>query len=272
MVLFAPQIIAAAVISISPAGADSGTFDHAYHAVRANMIVYVEPGAYPPQHLTSGGRRVVFVGRGTVKVGQTELNGSSNVEFRHMRISGWSANDSDHITFRNIDTAGAFYINAPSSWISVLGGGVGPSRNANSYIAVPDDGITQPSRHVLIDGVRFHDVSRDPGEHVECLMLAQGIDVTIRNSVFTRCSVFDIFVTWWEFRPAVGPPARVRIENNRFDRTTDGYYSLHWTGVVAAGQRTWDTYTITGNTCGQKADFPSAAPRKKFVVRKNRGC
>jgi hypothetical protein len=64
----------------------------------------------------------------------------------------------------------------------------------------------------------------------------------------------------------------VRIENNRFDRTTDGYFSLHWADVVAAGRRTWDTYTITGNTCGQSADFASAKPRKRFVVRSNRGC
>ncbi len=153
-----------------------------------------------------------------------------------------------------------------------IGGGVGPSHNSDSYIAVPDDSITRPSRHIMIDGVRFHDVTRDPGEHVECLMLAQGIDVTIRNSVFTRCSVFDLFITWWEFRPAVGPPSHVRLENNRFDRTTDGYFSFHWADVVAKGGRSWDTYSIKNNSCGQDADFASAAPRKNFLIRRNRGC
>jgi hypothetical protein len=103
-------------------------------------------------------------------------------------------------------------------------------------------------------------------------MLAQGIDVVIRNSVFTRCSVFDIFITWWEFRPAVGPPSQVRLENNRFDRTTDGYFSLHWSDVVAKGGRTWNTYAIRNNSCGQDADFASAAPRTNFLIRRNPGC
>jgi hypothetical protein len=271
-VIAGASFVAAAVLTISPNGADSHTFDRAYHAARANTVVYVQPGTYPAQQISGRGRPVAFVGRGKVRVGKTELDGAANIEFRTMRISGWSTSDSDHITFRNVDTNGAFYINAPSSWISVIGGGVGPSRNSDSYIAVPDDSITQPSRHIVIDGVRFHDVTRDPGEHVECLMLAQGIDVVIRNSVFTRCSVFDIFITWWEFRPAVGPPSQVRLENNRFDRTTDGYFSLHWSDVVAKGGRTWNTYAIRNNSCGQDADFASAAPRTNFLIRRNPGC
>ena len=202
------SFIAAALLTISPNGADSHTFDRAYHAARANTVVYVQPGIYPAQQIGGRGRPVAFVGRGKVQVGKTELDGAANIEFRAMRISGWSTSDSDHITFRNVDTNGAFYINAPSSWISVIGGAVGPSRNSDSYIAVPDDSITQPSRHILIDGVRFHDVTRDPGEHVECLMLAQGVDVVIRNSVFTRCSVFDIFITWWSFDPPSDRPRR----------------------------------------------------------------
>jgi hypothetical protein len=268
----AALVAAAATVSISPSGADSHTFDRAYHAARPNTLVYVKAGVYPPQTISGRGHPVIFVGQGSVRIGQSELNNASNIEFRQMRIDGWTLNASNHVTFRKVNTVGAFYLNAPSSWVSVIGGAVGSSRNANSYIAVPDDSVTQPSRHLLFDGVRFHDVTRDPDEHVECLMLAQGIDVTIRNSVFTRCSVFDIFITWWEFRPAVPPPARVRIQDNRFDHTTDGYFSLHWTSVVAAGNRTWDTFAITGNTCGQDADFGSAAPRKNFVIRSNPGC
>ena len=84
--------------------------------------------------------------------------------------------------------------------------------------------------------------------------------------------MFDIFITWWEFRPAVGPPTRVRIVNNRFDHTTDGYYSLHWADVLPAYHRVWRDYTIRHNTCRQKADFASATPRVNFVTRKNRGC
>jgi hypothetical protein len=272
MILTSVASVAVAAATISPAGATSRTFDNAYHRARSSPIVYVKPGAYPPQQMTGTGHKTVFVPLGRVSVGQTELDGVSRVEFRRMRIAGWTVDDADHVAFRNVKTIGDFFINAPSSWISVIGGAVGPSHNHNSYIAVPDDSITTPSRHILIDGVHFHDVSRDPDQHVECLMLAQGVGVTIRNSTFTRCSVFDIFVTWWEFRPAVGPPTRVRIEHNRFGHTTDGYFSLHWADVVGTNHRTWTAYTIRNNVCGQKADFASAVPRARFVVRRNRGC
>jgi hypothetical protein len=104
-------------------------------------------------------------------------------------------------------------------------------------------------------------------------MLAQGINVTIRNSLFTRCSVFDLFITWWEFRPAVPPPSNVRLVNNRFDHTVDGYYSVHWAdNVVGDAGLHWDGYTIVGNRCGQAADFAGAVPRSRFAVRANRGC
>lgn len=267
-----PLLAAAAAISITPAHADAGTFSRAYHANRANPIVYVEPGVYPAQSISGGGRPVVFVGRGRVRVGEIKIEGASHVEFRNMRIDGWSVDDSDHVAFRNVDTHGAFYIDAPSSWISVVGGSVGPSHNADSYIAVPNDSVTRPSQHLLIDGVWFHDVTRSPGRHVECLMLAQGVDVTIRNSVFTRCSVFDVFIDWWYFRPAVGPPTQVRFEHNHFERTTDGYYSLLWAGYVAAAHRTWSAYTLVDNTCDQSADFKDANPRTGFVLRHNPGC
>ncbi|HZT90503.1 MAG TPA: hypothetical protein VFA05_00525 [Gaiellaceae bacterium] len=263
---------AAAAVSISPVGATATTFDRAYHAARPNQVVAVQPGAYPPQRLTAGGRPVVFAGSGRVRVGSVQLDGASNVEFRGMRIAGWRVDAANHVTFRNVDTAGAFFIDAPSSWISVIGGSVGPSRDANSFIAVPDDSVTRPSRHVLIDGVSFHDVSRSPGRHVECLMLAQGIDVTIRDSSFVRCSVFDLFVTWWDFRPAVGPPTGVVLEHDRFGHTTDGYFSILWSSVVGVDNRGWSGYTIRDNRCEQRADFASATPRSSFVIRRNDGC
>src|SRR4051794_22181033 len=105
---------------ISPIGADSGTFDRAYQQARSTPVVFVQPGVYPLQRLGSAGHRAIFVARGGVTVGGVELEGSSNVEFRGMRIAGWTVDDADHITFRNVHTAGDFYINAPSSWISVI--------------------------------------------------------------------------------------------------------------------------------------------------------
>lgn len=270
--MFATAALVAASIVVSPVGADSHTFDRAYHQARASAIVHVLPGVYPAQTLTPGGRRVVFVPGGPVTVGGVDLAGANNVEFRDMTIRGWTIESGNHVTFRRVTTLGAFYIDAPASWISIIGGSVGPSHNYDSYVAVPNDQVSQPSRHLLIDGVRFHDVTRDPGKHVECLMLADGVDVVIRNSTFTNCSVFDLFVTWWYFRPKVGPPTQVRIEHNTFERTSDGYYSMFWADYVNTASLPWSDFAITSNTCGQSANFGEGTRHQRFVVRRNRGC
>jgi hypothetical protein len=270
--VLAHALLAAAAVVVSPAGADTHTFDRAYHRAPAGSVVRVRPGAYPAQRLTPGGRRVVFAGSGGVTVGEVRLEGASNVEFRDMRIRGWTADGGSHITFRRVTTLGSFYIYAPASWVSVLGGSVGPSHNVDSYIAVPNDQVAAPSRHILIDGVRFHDVTRDAGVHVECLMLADGVDVVIRNSRFENCAVFDLFVTWWYFRPKVGPPTQVRIEHNVFGHTTDGYYSMLWADYVDRASLPWTAFTVSGNTCGQGASFATGSRRERFVLQGNRGC
>ena len=264
--------IAAAGVLVSPGGADQHTFDRAYHQVRVGALVHVLAGVYPAQTLTPGGHRVVFVPDGPVQVAGVDLAGASNLEFRDMTIGGWTVNGGSHVTFRRVRTLGAFFIYAPASWVSIVGGSVGPSHNGNSFIAVPNDQITQPSRHLLIDGVRFHDVTRDPDVHVECLMLADGVDVVIRNSTFTNCSVFDLFVTWWYFRPKVGPPTQVRIEHNTFERTSDGYFTMFWADYVNRASLPWSDFTITGNSCGQPASFGDGTQHRRFVVRANRGC
>jgi hypothetical protein len=188
-----------------------------------------------------------------------------------MTIHDWTVDTGSYVTFRRVTTAGAFDIHAPSSHVSILGGSVGPSHNYNSYIDVPNDDIGQPSRSILIDGVRFHDVSRDPGEHVECLHVAQGDGLVIRNSTFTRCSVFDLFVTWWYFRPKVGPPRHVTLSHNVFDRTTDGYYSVFWADYVKRANLPWSDFTVSGNRCGQQIEL-GPARRVRFSVAGNSGC
>ena len=180
-----------------------------------------------------------------------------------MRIDGWTVDTGNAITFRRVDTRGTFSIHAPSSNVSVLGGSVGPSHNVGSQIAVPSNSVTRPSRGILIDGVTFHDVSRDPKSHVECLMVAQGDGVTIRNSHFTRCSVFDVFVTWWYFWPKVGPPTHLSILNNVFEKTIDGYYSLKFANYVDRAKLAWTDVTIKGNVFGQAPSYEGR--RVRFV-------
>jgi hypothetical protein len=254
------HLAVATVLSVSPSGADGHTFDR---ALRHGGTVTVLAGRYPEQTLSAGGRPTVFVAQGKVVLAGLTVDGATRVELRDLTIEGWTVDTGDRITFRRVTTVGAFFIDAPASHVSIIGGSVGPSHNSNSMIGVPNDNVAQPSRGILIDGVRFHDVSRDPGVHVECLQLAQGDGVVIRRSRFTRCSVFDLFVTWWYFRPKVGPPVHVTIEENVFERTTDGYYSVQFANYA----KSYPQVAFRSNACGQGVHLMPGVTRAG-----NRGC
>lgn len=239
------------------------SFNGAAHSAGPKVVV-VPPGSYPRQTLTAGNRPIVLDGRGKVDIADVEINGSKNVELRNMRIHGWTVDSGSGITFRRINTRGTFSIHAPASNVKVIGGSVGPSRNVGSQIAVPSNNVATPSRGILIDGVTFHDASRDPGQHTECLMIAQGDGIVIRNSHFIRCAVMDVFVTWWYFWPKVGPPTHLSILNNVFEKTTDGYYSLKFANYPDQAGLAWTDVTIKGNTFRQAPNYEGR--RVRFVA------
>ena len=78
-----------------------------------------------------------------------------------------------------------------------------------------------------MDGVTFHDIRRsNDSVHGECLQIAGGVGVTIRNSTFVNCMVFDLSITEYN---GSGPPTNFLIENNVFAPSVDGgFYSLHF--------------------------------------------
>ena len=49
--------------------------------------------------------------------------------------------------------------------------------------------------------------------HGECLQIAGGVGVTVRNSTFVNCMVFDLSITEYN---GSGPPTDYLIENNVF--------------------------------------------------------
>ena len=81
--------------------------------------------------------------------------------------------------------------------------------------------------NILVDGVTFHDIRRsNDAVHGECLQIAGGVGVTVRNSTFVNCMVFDLSITEYN---GSGPPTDYLIENNVFAPAADGgYYSLHF--------------------------------------------
>jgi hypothetical protein len=111
-----------------------------------------------------------------------------------------------------------------SSNISIVGGSVGPVVDAHPQFASWP--LNTHISNILVDGVRFHDISRSSDAvHTECLQIGGGVGITVRRSVFERCAVLDLSFTEYN---GSGPPTDVLVENNVFaPSTSGGYNSLH---------------------------------------------
>jgi hypothetical protein len=212
------------------------TFDRAYRAAAAGQTIVVAPGRYPAQILrrdpTKTSRTDVSFIASTgqsAHVAGLEVH-ASHVSFKRLTINGdWSTHDeTDDVTFAELTVNGAIFIESSSN-VRVLGGSVGGIRDYKPQFASWPRG-TRIER-ILVDGVRFHDIRRSSDDvHIECLLIGGGVDVTIRNSTFKGCSVFDLSIG--EFNGS-GPPKRFLIENNFFG-TSDGFFSLHFNTNTSA--------------------------------------
>lgn len=212
------------------------TFDHAYRTALPGQTVEVAGGRYPAQTLDrdtrkASGADVSFVAARNARPRIAGLSvHASHVSFERLTIDGdWSTYDeTDDVTFRELTVNGAIFIQSSSN-IRVLGGSVGGIRDY-----MPQFGSWPPGtriKNILVDGVRFHDIRRTSGDvHIECLLIGGGLGVTIRNSRFEDCSVFDLSIG--EFNGS-GPPERFVIENNFFG-ASDGFYSLHFNTNTSA--------------------------------------
>jgi hypothetical protein len=199
------------------------SFERAYDVGQAGDGVDVLSGTYPSQTITgtNPGPTIVFAPAAGAKV-QVDwfYIHADNLELRNLTAGGWNAySDSDGFTARGL-TIHHFEIYG-SSKLRILGGDVGPSYNPGgstppNYISW-DKGTVEP-KHILIDGVRFHDFRRGtPEDHMECMMVSGGNGLTIRDSWFTRCDIFDIYFTQWS---GPGPPHDITMENNVFAAAT----------------------------------------------------
>jgi hypothetical protein len=243
----------AATVFLSPSGSDSSactntapcrTFDRAYRVAGSGDTVELAAGSYADQWLnydaskTSAADVVFRPAAGThpvvgfVDLGQwnTDL-GARHVTFQDLTIDGFTANRAQDVTFRNVTMHGNFWTNG-SDDVSIIGGSVGGTSDGSH----PDvqvwrgpGGATDTSERILIDGVRFHDVTvASASDHVECLQVSDVRAITIRNSHFgPNCDTFDLHIQKHE-----DTIRDVLVENNTFDPATDScdcvpvYYGL----------------------------------------------
>lgn len=241
-------------VFLSPTGSDSGpctrsapcrTFGRAYHAARLGDVVEVAAGTYPGEALTGAKapaaettEDVVFrAARGArVEITGTLSINVPHVEFANMRIADWQARydvrdptayAAGDITMRDIHTHHFMLVSVHH--VRILGGDVGPNSDAGAassddggYVGAWPQGAHVPS-DILIDRVTVHDILKpNDGAHSDCVQFTAGVGVVVRNSRFRRCEHADLMI-----KGDQGPIDRFLIENNVFDRTLSGYWSIN---------------------------------------------
>jgi hypothetical protein len=297
-----------AAVYLSPGGADVNpctqdlpcrSLDRGYDAAADGGTVELEGGYYGCEEITADPSKsadVVF----RSATGQTawttcELTlSASHLAFENMKLAGIRSNSVQYLTLRNVDvtcldgepfqlwagkcSAGVFLF-APASHVHMLGGSIGPTWDdthhgapGQSQIGVNLAGGSAISTDLLFDGVQFHDNRRiDDTQHTSCLMVAGGDGVTIRNSRFDNCAVFDLFFTWWSFVSPQYPPAtNILLENNLFARAVAGCAgcTAGWVAVEFADyQPVWENVTIRKNATAQMMNFDGVL--SNFVLEGN---
>jgi hypothetical protein len=286
---------------VSPTGSDAGrctrsapcaTIQAAYRLATPGSVIDLLPGLYVTQMVIRDTRK---------QVGSTPVTITSSTPAA-VRISGLVLGADapgshgpsdivvDKLTFinevvllegaRNIVlrdlTATNFYIRGATN-VRVLRGSYGSCITggpttlcSNSKI----DHATPPdvSANITIDGVHFHDyrIVQGSGAHLECFFLRGGQNIVIRNSSFTNCEFFDIFI-----QEGGSKISNVRIEGNWFGPPFDGVGNRRTHAIELSGPGPWENFVIRNNSFIDSelflGDGPTPAERgySNFVIENN---
>jgi hypothetical protein len=202
-----------------------GTFNAAYIAAQPGDRVLVKE--------KSGGYAVETIANDSSKTSNDDvlfeaaldenpaINGDSNINgdhitFKNLSIEEWDVEASaTDITFDNVDS-NTFDIFGTN--VSINGGDFGPVVDDYAFIGSASAPDIDPAE-ISITGAYFHDSSRSPGSHIECLHVASVVGFTLRNSKFEDCAVFDVFFT---LNKNGVYPQDITVENNWFAPSIDG--------------------------------------------------
>ena len=272
---------------LSPTGSDSGSctsalpcrsLDRAYRVAKPGQVVEVAGGTYPGQTVgvdstktstddvafkPAADASVVFSGAVLIK--------GKHLEFRDMKLVPKFETTASDVTFRNVSIPGAFDImsngTAYPTEISFIGGDIGPSPDKNVRIGSNGYSTSASPTKILFDGVRFHDFRRSPGSsvHVECLQVWAATGLTIRNSRFENCEVFDIFLQKLP-NGAAPTPSNIVIENNVLDCCGSGYYSIRLSDTHG---ESWKNVTLRNNSSNKAFNLAPNVPYSNVHVLSN---
>jgi endonuclease YncB( thermonuclease family) len=220
-------------------GAPCGSFDAAYRAANPGDVIEVRGGSYGEQNVPS-------LGRGNPAIEFRPASGAGvtmaglNVRADHVVLRGMHSSaqldvaddENDPVVdvhLVNMHTRTHFINNAQSFVWS--GGSIGPSFNDKASMV----GGHPASRNLTYDGVYWHDATRNAQDvHMECFYVASVQGMTIRDSRFHNCAVFDILFTRLGDDPS---PSNILVENTVFEASKDvgsanGYYVFATHAVV----------------------------------------
>jgi hypothetical protein len=206
-------------VFVTPGGNDSGSctqgapcrsLARAYAVASSGDVIGVGAGTYPSQTVPGGSKSVTFKGDAGAKLRQLD-NGASNVTYDGIEVDGAFAKQ---LTFHNSGDNSTF-------------------KNGRIGNVTDEKGALVSGSNFTFDNVEFHDVRiATDGVHLECLYAIVVPGLTVKNSEFRNCAVFDIFFTygfWWS--PLPQAYGGVTLHNNFFGRTYNlggsvGYYTV----------------------------------------------
>lgn len=281
---------ATADLYLSPSGSDAAdcsvakpcrSLNRAYKLAKPGQEVEMAAGSYADTSLsldsskTSNADVLVRPAAGATVTFTSQLHISArHLELRGLRFSSklWIEASAVDVTLRN-DTLKNFDLYSDgkqsSEDISFIGGSIGPSANENSRIASNGTSTTASPKNILIEDVDFHDFTVTPGSeaHVECLQVWAVDGLTIRNSTFSNCEVFDIFLQKLP-EGAAATPSNILIENNFFDCCRSGYYSIRMADHPGTS---WKNITIRNNSLDKAINPDPAVPYSNVKIVGNVG-
>lgn len=275
---------------LSPSGADANscdatkpcrTLNRAYKLAQPGDVVEMASGTYSDTSLPLDSSKtsptdVVFrpAMAATVTISPQLHVFARHLELRGLRFSSklWIEASAADVTLRN-STLKNFDLYSDgkqsSEDISFIGGSIGPSANENNRIASNGTSTSASPKNILIDGVDIHDFTVTPGSgaHVECLQVWAVDGLTIRNSTFRNCEVFDIFLQKLP-NGAAATPSNILIENNFFDCCVSGYYSIR---LADHAGTSWKNVTIRNNSLNKAINPDPAVPYSNVKIVGNVG-
>jgi PKD domain len=238
--LISVLVAAGAGAATRPTVAPGQSWDAACEAASAGDVIPLAAGTHPAQSVScrKSAPGVTFrpAQGATVVVGSTgrvdnclNLGGSTYVTVESVRTTTYSAGgkpgqcgvsvgrgDGHHVTLRNID-GGHIFVAADD--VQIIGGDFGPTADVDGRISDRTCAATNgscPVRNLLIDGAYFHD-HRRVSDHMQCISYDSGVNSTIRNSRFSNCAVFSIFVSGGSQEQFSG----LTFENNLYERGSE---------------------------------------------------